>query len=310
MSDNTIHLGSQRGLAEVQIAGETVYIERPSTLKGTRGLVAFQEIGNRVPEVIDAIGDFRTKYMRANGVAMSRAQAKAEFSPRPLVLDGEFLRDDKGEIIYGQGDLDSISEADWERSDQSLVIPGAPPDEPLLALAILPKITQDAPDQLFRLLAIFLVSNADLKAWRIDGSIDNMIERAGYQLQEDSFLDELPLIVTAIGEVMDQNLRRQFSEIGDRMGEVMAAFGLRAPQTEETPEELELEDGLHSTPETPDVEPEPTRHGSSTSSQVDTAGDQTTPSTTPSTSPSTSPTSSTEMTPPEPTSSSREEVPA
>ena len=247
--------------------------------------MAFQEIGNRVPEVIDAIGDFRTKYMRANGVAMSRAQAKAEFSPRPLVLDGEFLRDDKGEIIYGQGDLDSISEADWERSDQSLVIPGALPDEPLLALAILPKITQDAPDQLFRLLAIFLVSNADLKAWRIDGSIDNMIERAGYQLQEDSYLDELPLIVTAIGEVMDQNLRMKSSR---RSAIVWGSDGgVRASGAADRGDTRGAGAGGWPALDARD----PGRRARAYEAWFvhkfagDTAGDQTTPSTTPSTSP-------------------------
>lgn len=262
----------------VEVAGRRVLIERPSTLKGTRGLAIFEAITANVPEIVEEFGSFRTRYMVAGATTLSRAEAQIEFRPRPAIIDGELQYRDDGSLEMLPSALAHMTEADWAENDGRLQILGPPPDLPQAIAGVLPKVMDAGVDNVFKLLAVFLASNADLKAARVAGNVDEFIEQAANDLIDDSFLDEVPEMLVAVAEVIDENLRAKFEVIGDRLGEALRVIGLGGA-TESIPDY-----------ETPilDDEPEPSKPGSSTSSPESTDGATTTSSTPPSTSSSTS----------------------
>lgn len=281
------------GVATVEVAGERVAIQRPSTLKGTRALVLFQEIADAVPTLLDEAAEV-AKTKRANqSVELTVAEAKLEFAPKPLRIDGVLQLDADGKPIMAASPLDSMTADDWERSGGVLRIDPGPPTNWEIGMSLFSTAYKASQEQVMQLLALFLISNRDLKAARINGDIDQLIEARGLELADDSFLDEIPELAVAIAEVMESNLRRKVAGLGVRVGEALRTYGV---ETGWVPQSMKTPNGSDGSPE--ETATATTNHGSSTSSPESMDGPPKPSSTPPLTSSSTSEDSSTPSEPP------------
>lgn len=265
MSTTPTSAAGQAGGA-VTIGGKDRLIERVSARKASRALAILRQLSREAPELQRALADFRREYEATNVIELDRAAARLRFPPRAaLNADGEPVLDANGDVILIPSAVDRLTEEDWERSGHVLKVPASPSGAEVVA-ALFDRALELAESHVYRLLALFLMSNADVKAYRRDGSLDDRLAQEADDLLDDAMADEVMALAVVAGEVVEDQFRTKAAELGGRLGNALRLVGMEW------------------TPPTSAPTPSTSRPTSSTPSPAPTDGPPTTSSTPPTTS--------------------------
>lgn len=280
----------------IELGGTEYRLERPSGRKASRALALLRALSRAVPQVSRALEAFTAEYESRNVIALDRVQAAVRFPPSPL-LDPETrepMRDPAGELVLAPSRIAHLTDEDWERAGQVYRIPRSP-SWGEQAMAVLDVALEQGEEHVYRLLAVFLIPNSELKAlWRGDaGALAARIDELVDDVLDDAYADEVLELAVAVGELVDGTFIAKARALGDRLGNLGRLFGLASPTSPATP--------------TPTEAPAPSSDGPSSSTPASstasatptTDGAPTTPSTPPTSSPSSSSAES-PTTPPEP----------
>jgi hypothetical protein len=258
------------------IGGDAVTIQRPNGAKASRVFAELRQAGGATEAVTTAWGEFVRSYEASNVVELDRVQARFRYPPRPI-LDPETrqpVRDDNGDLVYQPSVVDAMSEADWAAAGGVLRLPKSPDTGEVIA-HVAPIALEHAEDRVYRILALFLMSNDDVARYRRNGELDQALNERVDELLDKAYADELLELAVVCGETVDHHFRRKVSELGDRVGNALRLVGMgpKTPTSPTTP-----------TPEPSSVTPSSSTSTSSTGSPASTDGRQTSPSAPPSTS--------------------------
>lgn len=280
---------------EFGLSGRTVTIERVSGRKASSAFAIIRGISGKVPALVHKWGEFQAEYERTHTTEVDRTMALVRYGPRPLVDEAGFPLRYPDTIAVGEGDqartephphagdvvmapspLESMADEAWAAQGNVMRMPRSP-SWGESAIAVLPDILEEAEDHLYRLLALFTMSNGDVKSLRASGDLRAELERQGDELAEE-YLDDIFELAVACGDVVDGTFRRKAAALAERggMGNVLRLLGLnpeafQAKQKEapQTPEEATQTDQEEPTPTSPST----TGQGTPPSSTPTSSGD-------------------------------------
>lgn len=280
----------------VLLGGEPHTIQRLSSRKSSRAIALIKALGAKTDAVSAAVAKFHSEYGRENFDEYDRVQTRMLY-PAKLLVDehGDPVREPNeladgspnpraGEQVWAPSIVDQITEEEWAAAGGVFRDPRVPqPYE--VWLAALPVALEEAEDEVYRLLALFLLTNDEVReSWRKGDFKDVLQEKADWLLDE-TFGDELLELAVACSERVDTQFVRKARAMGERLGNLGRLAGLTGPTSTSQP----------STPETPTASPSNSTPSSSTPSLPPTAGDPTPSSTHPGTSSTNSNDASEEM---------------
>lgn len=255
-----------RGAAAPTIdVGERTYtIERPSGAKASRALALLRALSSAVPEVQERIAQFTREYRESNTIYMTPAEARARY-PGEVIRDamGDPLIAEDGRVRMTPSPIAGITAEDWAASNNRLPLRAEPSFQEQIVAAFDIGL-ETAEDHLYKLLALFTLSNAEIKAGRADGTLDDLIETRANELLDDGYADEIIELAVVCGETVDNHFRRKVRQLGDRLGNALRLIGLgpdRLPTqpTEDAQPQTTSSDGpSSSTPASSTDSPEPT----------------------------------------------------
>lgn len=224
------------------LAGQDVTLERVSARKASRILAELRAITAAVPDITRAIGEFVRSYEATNMLELNRTQARYQLPDRTA----------------------HMTDADWQAADGVLRLPESPATPEVIA-AVFPLALDLAEEHVYRLLALFTMSNSDVKRARREGTLAERLEERADDLLDDAGFDELLELAVVVGEVIDAQVRGKVEALGDRLGNAMRLLGMAPTRSSSSP----ASEPAQSTSSSPDDEPtddsEPTA-GSSTPS--------------------------------------------
>jgi hypothetical protein len=291
--------------------GDTTYnLERVSGRKASRAMALVRQLSKSAPELQRRWAEFTTAYERDNYIEVDRAQAALRFPPRPVVdpetgepvLGRATLEDgapnpEAGKPLMLPSPLDRMTEEDWAQSGNVVKLRSTPSRQETV-IAVLDYALEVAEESVYRLLALFTVSNADVKrVWKDGGqpAITALLDERADELLDEGYADELVALAVEVSELVDDQFRRKIrEELGERVGNLLALFGIERNPTPDgaTESPQTTADGAEEGSSTTSDGPSPMRLvSSSTSDESAPDGDPTTSSTNNGTSSSSSETS-------------------
>lgn len=240
----------------VQIGGRQVTIPEFSGYRALEVAGTLAEISDGIPEIQNAIAEFRRRYERENVAEMERTFALFQFGPERLA---------------------GISDADWQANGNMLRLPKSPETQEIV-WAVFPKAYKLARQEMLRLAALFEVSDAELEEWDEANDVDlqaKLLER-GRALAHESRGTELLELLFAGAEHCQREFGDKIQEIGGRLGNVLRLFGWQ-PEGPDQGDDQEPEEETPPPPAAPELEQpssseDGTKPTSSTSSPA-TSGD-------------------------------------
>lgn len=275
----------------VRLGNREVTIERVSGRKASRAFAELKAVGKAVPELVNSWGRFQAEYESTHSVELDRAQAEFRYGPEPLVREGELVRYPEdhrlaGEPVMVPGPLASMTEESWAAAGNKLRLPRSPSFGESLA-AIMPDALEVAEEHVYRLLALFTMENADVKAHRKDGTLPTKLDELADELLDDAGADELLELAVVCGEVVEDQFVSKTEELGDRLGNALRLLGMdpakvRAQTTPQGPQTTDSTTPPEEEPST--ATSSPSNPTSSTDSPAPGDGPPTSSSTNPSTS--------------------------
>lgn len=215
--------------AKITLGDEDYRVERVSGRKASAAFALLREVGDAVPEVVNRWGEFTTEYERSHVMELDRVQARMRYPRQPIIgPDGEVMRDKDGEVITAPSSIDAMTETDWQQAGGVLRIPETPSVGQQIA-AVFPMAVTRAEDNVYRLLALFTLTNAEVKkAWRENGHqcVRELVEERKDELLDDVLVDDLLELAVVVGETIDGQLRAKVDQLGDRLGNALRVLGL------------------------------------------------------------------------------------
>lgn len=255
------------GRAVVVLGSEEVRIERPSGRKASCALALLRALSKAAPGLQEEMARFRRRYEAENVIELDRAQAQLRYPPLPLLGDdGEPLRDEHGAERMLPSPLDRMSEADWEKAGHKLRLPRTPSGAETIA-AVFDHALEVAEEHVYRLLALFTISNEDVARYRREGGINDRLAERADELLDKAYADEVLELAVVCGEVIDEQFRTKTRDLGDRLGNALRLLGIEWKPREPAPPAATSSDGSSSsTPTSSTDSPAPTADGPPTSS--------------------------------------------
>jgi hypothetical protein len=182
---------------------------------------------------------YRSDYAAAHTTVLSRAEARRQFRPQPLLKQEEqedgtvkifpALAEDGVTAIVGPDPLGHLTDADWEADDNKLPIPSFPSEEEVQAYLII-KGFEVAREPVLRLLALALTANADLQRWdEDDEDTDAKLDTAAKRLLHQASAGELLKLASSVVQLVKD-------EISGPLAEIREALKRLDPDEEETPD--------------------------------------------------------------------------
>ena len=268
------------------LGGRTVTIERPSSLKASRALAMMRGLSNAAPALQSELATFRVRYEAENFVELDRVQARVQYPERPIMAGGAIMLDEDGAPRMLPSPVDRISEEDWQEAGGKLRVPASPAQWEVV-VALLDSGIEAVETLVYRFLALFTIPNADLKAARADGTLDQLVQSTADELLDDTYADELLELAVVVNETIDHHFRRKARFLGDRLGKLLSMLPgeLRSSSSTETSTSSSTTSPNGTTPASP-------KQSSSTDSPPGTDGPPPSSSTAPTISSSTSASSS------------------
>lgn len=229
----------------VTIGGEAIRVERVSARKASRALALLRHISRQVPGLATRWAEAEAEYRRTHVDVLSRAEARIRFPDRPLITsdaegldvpvrEPETLEDGKpnpraGDLIMVPSPISRMTEADWENSNQRLELAQDPPNPAPMVMAVLDDALELAEEHVYKLLALFTISNEDVARFRKEDRLDEELEVRADRLLDTAFADELLELAVVCGELVDDQFTRKTRELGERMGKALRLVGMGPP---------------------------------------------------------------------------------
>jgi hypothetical protein len=272
-----------RDAGRIRVGRTDYVVERPSARKASTALRLLRRVSATVKTITRELGRFEREYARDHALELDRVQARMRF-PGEAVVDeaGELVRDAGGEPVMVSR-LDAMSEADWERAGHVLRLPQFPNREERFG-AVFELVTEDAEDELWRVLALFTLTNAEVADAKRGQRLDEELERRAGELLDDGDLADLLELAIVIAETVDRQFTGKASELGGRLGNLGRLLGLQGPQEAKTTEEApDTPQTAAQEPQTDDEEAPPPSSSSRPTSPTGSAANSDGPPTSPST---------------------------
>jgi len=229
----------------ITIGEQEITLERVSARKASRALALLRALTRAMPELQSELAAFRRTYEAENIVELDRVQARMRYPGRVLVdddgqpvlepaeLDGE-PNPRAGQPVMIPSPVDRMTEADWQEAGGVLKLP-ATPDPTEIAVALFDKALEAAEDHVYRLLALFTMSNQDVtQHWRA-GDLDQALQTQADHLLDEAYGDEIMTLAVACGELVDTQFVRKAKALGGRLGNLARLVGFEPPATPATP---------------------------------------------------------------------------
>lgn len=299
MTENTPPEGGVRATNVVRIDGIDRTVERVSGRKASAAFGLVRAISGKVPDLAKKWGTFVAEYEATHTQKVDRARALAIWGPQPIIdeqgiplvypntltIDGETVAHPRaGETVMTPNPFESMTEEAWAAQDGHVERPRSPSTGECIA-AVFPDALEVAEDHIYRLLALALMPNAEVKARRKDGTIKDALTEQADDLIDDAMADELLELAVVFGEVLDEQFRGKLRALEGRVGNALRLIGLNptrwapqttaeTPQTTESstssssPEEIGRTSPPTSTPPSPSDTPEPSPDGAPTPSST------------------------------------------
>lgn len=300
---NDTNREADTGPRELTIDGEAITLERPRGRKVSVALALLRALGAKWPRIVNRWADYEADYERRHVLELDRGQAMLRYSARPAIDDdGELIyypetvdagdgqtrpHPHAGEVVMLPSPLEGMTEEAWAAAGHKLRMPRSPHWGQVLA-AVLPEALGDNEDDLvdaaevelddksdpvagverdvYRLLALFVMPNGDVKRYRNDGTLKQRLGEQADELLDNAYADELLELGVAVGELIDDQLGAKVRLLrkSGRLGNLLRLAGIdpdrasrqtaeEGPQT--TEEEEEPTDPETSTPTSPDSRP-------------------------------------------------------
>ena len=256
----------------ITLGDDEVTIDRPSGRKVAMALALLRAVSGTVRDLTVAYGQFVTEYGQAHYEEFDRVQARLEFPRRPILdpvsrqpsREPDELPDGSanpraGELVLAPSLVESMTEADWERTGHKLRIPRRPGREEIVG-ALFDLALERAEEEVYRLLALFAASNAEVAEWRKTGDPKAILAERAEELLDVAYADELLELAVVAGTVVDDAFRAKASEMGDALGNALRLIGLgpKEPTPTVASEEPSSETSSTSKPTSSTDSPEPT----------------------------------------------------
>lgn len=286
----------------LELGGKTYMLERPTGLKASRALALMRALSKATPRIGEELAEFRRKYERENFLELDRVQARMRYPARPVTdAAGAVMIDEKGAPVMLPSPVDRMSEEDWQATGGVFRAPASPSGPEVIA-AIFDTALELAEEHVYKLLALFTITNSELKTHRAAGTLAEALEDRKTELLDDAFADELLELAVACGELVDHHFRRKSAELGDRVGNALRLIGLDwTPTSPSTPTPASTDGPSSSKPSSSTATPASTPDGPPTpSSTPPTTSSSSSEHSSPETTPSESSTTSAEVAEPEP----------
>jgi hypothetical protein len=191
-------------------------IERFSGRKVNRALRLLKAIARAVPDILDKRAAFIRAYEATNYVELDRAQAMLRYGGKIALRDqlGNLVLDGDGRPMLHESPIAAMTEDDWAAAGQKLRMPTSP-TQAEQAWAIFPDVFDRAEDLVLKLLALVLMSNAEVKQLSRAGTdhLDTALEAQAEDLLDDSYGDQLLELAAAAGEVVDDQIISKAREL-------------------------------------------------------------------------------------------------
>lgn len=242
---------------KVKVGDEEITLEPFSGRKAIRVIRTIEHITKGVPAILDRWADFTREYEARNVTEMDRATARHYYRPDPVMDevpimdgDGNVLVDALGQVlvrrtakldddnrpVMGPDPLGHMTDEDWAASGNTLRLPKSPGTEEQIA-AIFPMAMELAEKEVTELLALLVMSNAELKRKARDGSLKDYLEERADEILDAPATDLIELAVAA-GEMVDDQFTSKVKQLGDRLPNALRLLGIKnRSQTEKRPEE-------------------------------------------------------------------------
>lgn len=235
----------------VTIGGKEFSVERFKGLKAILVLAAMTRIAREIPDIMS---DAVVRYQSRNHVIVTEEMSRL---PRWAGFSKE--------------DFDAAEAATNERV---IKLPSPMSDQEQI-LASLPDLLEKARKEVSRLLAILIIPNDRLREADKAGNVEEILDEYQDVLMYDAELDELADLLFAAKDVLADQLSDRKERLGNMAGTLMKAWLRSRMSSSNSTSDIESPVPEILTPPTssPDV---PT---SSTSSEPNTAGAESTPST-------------------------------
>lgn len=282
----------QSGPRTLTIAGRELTIEPPSGRKAAQAFALLRAVSRDLPELIRKWGEFEQQYEASHVVEFDRAEAMRRFGgPQPLLSEGEVLRNEvTGEALTVPSALDEMSDEAWEAIG-NVYRTRRSPDWWMTAAAVFSDASEAVEENVYRLLALFTIPNADVKELRKNGRLKDRLDELVDELLDDAGADELMELAVVAGEVVDGTFTAKARSLGEggRLGNALRLVGL-SPTNRQTPSEPTQTDRSSGTeePSTPSTDTPSSSRPTSPTDSGEPSGGPLTPS-------STSDTSSSEL---------------
>jgi len=220
----------------VKIGDETVTVPTLNGIKALEALRLTQEIVQLAPDVLRRRATFMKEYGDANYREIDRANARLEFPPLPLVDEHDQpITGDDGKVLLVEGPFDRMTEADWEHVGHVIKIRERP-TEIEVGAELAPLLMDKAIDPTMRLMALVVASNDQVLEHKRAGDLEAFLLGQGEDLFHRGELEQLIELAVVAVETANGQVRRKLDELGDRLGNVLSAFGRQpgAPTSGET----------------------------------------------------------------------------
>lgn len=213
------------------IGEDTVTIQRPSARKASIAFGLIRSITEALPDAQQHLAEFQTNYRATNYVEFSRSQAALRWPRRPLIDDDEnpILQPPTidgqpnptaGQPVYVDSPFSAMTEEDWEQSGNVVRIPQDPPTEATI-MAMFPYAVEHAETPVYRLLALFTMTNAEVKQAERGEGIDAALDEKTDWLLDNAFADEVGELAATVGEAVDAYFVRKMRALSGRLGKLL-----------------------------------------------------------------------------------------
>jgi hypothetical protein len=283
----------------VTIGGKAMHVERVSARKASRAMALLRHINREAKGITRSLEEFERDYLERNLRYITRPEARVRFPPQ-VVLDPETgapVREPAtivvdvggdseeqpnpraGELVTFPSAVDRMSEADWQAAGNQYPVRERPP---LYAIAMhaFEDALELAEDHVYRLLALFVMSNEDVTRRYKEGTLEEELTAGADRLLDEAMADELMELAVVCGELVDTQFRSKARELGDRLGNALRLFGL-GPSTPTTTTSTPPNGPTSSTPSSSIASPsssEPDGPPTSSSTPITTSSSESEPS--------------------------------
>src|ERR1044072_8889239 len=181
--------------------------------KQSRAYAILRGLSDKVPDLTSAWANNRAEYNKKHFIELDRAQAMLRYPPSVKVGDDgqperypDWVGEGEqrvphpraGEIVMIPSALDSISGQAWAEAGHKVRLPEDPSTGEQIA-AIFDQALEVGEDHVYRLLALFTMSNLDVTAaWKAGDLNDRLQQRVDWLL-DTAYVDQLMEVAVSCG---------------------------------------------------------------------------------------------------------------